>query len=54
MVNENCKICGESEFYTVKFNNLYLRTDSYNKDLHHIQPEYVIIVVLFFNSLKLI
>ena len=34
MVNENCKICGESEFYTVKFNNLYLRTDSYNKDLH--------------------
>ena len=34
MDNENCKICGEKKFDEVNFNNLYLRTDSYNKNLH--------------------
>ena len=31
---ENCKICNEDRFYKVNFNNIYLRTDSYNKNLH--------------------
>lgn len=34
MKNENCKICDEKKFYKVEFNNLYLRTDSYDKELH--------------------
>ena len=32
--NEDCKICAEKNFYKVEFNNLYLRTDSYDKELH--------------------
>ena len=31
---QNCKICLEENYYKINFNNLYLRTDSYNKDLH--------------------
>ena len=31
---EKCKICSEENYYKVNFNNLYLRTDSYNKNLH--------------------
>ena len=31
---EKCKICSENNYYKINFNNLYLRTDSYNKDLH--------------------
>ena len=31
---ENCKICSEKNYYKINFNNLYLRTDSYNKNLH--------------------
>ena len=27
-------ICSEENYYKVNFNNLYLRTDSYNKNLH--------------------
>ena len=29
-----CKICSEEKFYKVDFNNLYLRTSSYNQNLH--------------------
>jgi len=31
---EQCKICLDEKYLKVNFNNLYLRTDSYNKNLH--------------------
>ena len=31
---EHCKVCHEDKYFKVDFNNLYLRTDSYNKNLH--------------------
>ena len=34
MTSHNCKICNDDKFIKVNFNNLYLRTDSANKNLH--------------------
>ena len=36
---EICKICSEKKYYLIEFNNLFIRTDSYKKDLHQYQSK---------------
>jgi 2-polyprenyl-3-methyl-5-hydroxy-6-metoxy-1,4-benzoquinol methylase len=35
MIQEQCKICGEKKYIKIDFNNIYLRTDSGNKNFHN-------------------